>query len=108
MTASQAAKVLRVSRKTYYKWEKRALEGMLQAVTERPCGRPSRPVDGEKDRLKSTIAQMQKQMLLSEQKHQIRTYLREELDIMDALRQKKGTKKKRGNRDDDTKHAESQ
>jgi len=93
MTASDAAKKLGVSRKTYYKWEKRGLEGMLKALSEKPSGRPSRPVDGEKDSLKNTIAQIEKQLMLTEQKHQIRTFLTEELDLIEAYR-KKGSKKK--------------
>ena len=41
--ASEAAKVLGISRKTYYKWEKRFVEAAVEAVGEREAGRPSKP-----------------------------------------------------------------
>ena len=39
MSASQAAAELGVSRKTYYKWERKGLSGMLESVCDRPAGR---------------------------------------------------------------------
>ena len=44
LTASDAAKCLMVSRKTYYMWEKRAHEAMLGALQDRETGRPEKDV----------------------------------------------------------------
>ena len=39
MTASEAARELGVSRKTYYKWEQRGLSGLLDGVSTKRAGR---------------------------------------------------------------------
>jgi transposase len=59
MTASEAAKKLGVSRKTYYKWERRALAGMLEGLSERKSGRPASPVDKEKEALKKRVKELE-------------------------------------------------
>ena len=43
MTASDAAAELGVSRKTYYKWEKRGLAALLDGVSNHQSGRPQKP-----------------------------------------------------------------
>jgi len=53
MTAVQAARELEVSRKTYYGWERRALEAMLEAVADRAGGRPSNPVNAQLETLQA-------------------------------------------------------
>ncbi|MFC1591061.1 helix-turn-helix domain-containing protein [Thermodesulfobacteriota bacterium] len=40
MTATEAARQLGVSRKTYYKWEQRGLEALLDGLEDRDTGRP--------------------------------------------------------------------
>ena len=57
MNASQAAEQLGISRKTYYKWEQRALRGMLEGLTDQPPGRPSQPVETGKKVLEKQLAQ---------------------------------------------------
>jgi len=42
MTATAAAQTLGVSRKTYYKWEKKGLQAMLAAGQNDTAGRPSK------------------------------------------------------------------
>ena len=42
MTATAAAETLGVSRKTYYKWEKKGLQAMLAAGQNDAAGRPSK------------------------------------------------------------------
>lgn len=42
MTATAAAETLGVSRKTYYKWEKKGLQAMLAAGQDDAAGRPSK------------------------------------------------------------------
>lgn len=43
MTASEAANQLGVSRKTYYKWERRGLAALLEGVGDQKAGRPRKP-----------------------------------------------------------------
>jgi len=47
MTATEAAKQLGVSRKTYYKWEQRGLEALLDGLEDRDAGRPEAPLEQE-------------------------------------------------------------
>jgi len=60
ITAKEAAKRLGVSRKTYYKWEKRALKGMVEALSERASGRPAVRIDQEKQTLKEKNERLEK------------------------------------------------
>ena len=57
MTASQAAKELNVSRKTYYKWEQKGLAALLGSVTDQPAGRPEKQQDKAQENLKKKLAQ---------------------------------------------------
>ena len=41
ITATEGARLLGVSRKTYYQWEKRGLSGLLSGVSELEPGRPA-------------------------------------------------------------------
>jgi transposase len=58
LTATAAAQRLGVSRKTYYQWEQRALAGLLQALTDRPAGRPATVVDPQKTKLEERVAEL--------------------------------------------------
>jgi hypothetical protein len=51
LTAKEAARQLRISRKTYYKWERRALAAMAEALVNRRHGRPPLRVDPAEDPL---------------------------------------------------------
>jgi len=77
MNASEAARALGISRKTYYKWEKRGLAAMVAGLCERNSGRPASPIDGAKadrKKMKETDRTLQRQM----QRREIRTLLRTE------------------------------
>jgi transposase len=78
MTAKEAARQLGVSRKTYYLWESRGLEGMVQSLSSRPAGRPEKPVDGEKESLRARVAALEKELSLARQSLAIREILIEE------------------------------
>lgn len=54
MTATAGAKELGISRKSYYAWERRALEALMETLEERPSGRPlqEEPDPTEKEREK--------------------------------------------------------
>jgi transposase len=45
LTATQAAQLLHVSRKTYYKWEQRGLSALLEGVQDQEGGRPATPIE---------------------------------------------------------------
>lgn len=77
MTASQAAEQLGISRKTYYKWEQRALSAMLAGLTDQPPGRPSHPVDREKQALEKQLQQVQRDNELLKHKMELKDVLTE-------------------------------
>ena len=64
MTATDAAKELGISRKTFYEWQKKGLAGMVTALTDTPAGRPSAPSDSEKEELKRKLAETQRELEL--------------------------------------------
>ena len=72
LTAAQAAKQLKISRKTYYQWESRALQGMQTALS---LGQPGRPPTKRNDPLslmKTQNQQLQQQVEVLEQRLRIR------------------------------------
>ncbi len=75
ISASEAARSLGISRKTYYKWEKRGLAAMLAGLCERNSGRSASPCDGEKAALRKTMAAMQKDLKRRQQSEEIRNRL---------------------------------
>ncbi len=66
LTAKEAAKRLGVSRKTYYEWEKKSLKAMTMALENRPAGRPSRPLDQEKENLEKRIRELENKLYVAE------------------------------------------
>src|SRR4030043_629858 len=66
LTAKEGAKLLGVSRKTYYEWEERSLKAMALALENRPSGRPFVPIDEEKERLQGRIQELEKKLYLAE------------------------------------------
>ena len=93
MTAVRAAEELGISRKTYYKLENEALEGMCLSLQPGLPGRPPNQVDEEKEQLKSQVKELQTQLILSEQDIAIRKVLFGE--IPDALASKKKPRRKK-------------
>jgi transposase len=59
LTARQAAARMGVSRKTFYKWEQRGLNALLDSVTDQPPGRPSLPVDDHRQWLEKQAPRRQ-------------------------------------------------
>lgn len=88
LTATEAARKLGVSRKTYYQWERRALKGMLENLSELPPGRPPQPQDPEKDRLREQLRQAQKELEEARQVKELR-------EILDELRRTPAKKNSR-------------
>ena len=77
ITATEAANQLGVSRKTYYEWEKKALQALVASQQERPGGRPATVRDPEKEALQQQTQQLQEQTHILEQTLAIRQQLAE-------------------------------
>ena len=75
LTAEAAARQLGVSRKTYYKWERRALTAMVEALEDQGPGRPPQPVDPEKAALRRQTEELQAQLTVLEQTEELRQLL---------------------------------
>lgn len=77
MTAQQAAEQLGVSRKTYYKWEERGLSALLSSLEDQSGGRPSQPVDVEKQSLEQELAQVRRENAVLQHKMALKDVLSE-------------------------------
>jgi len=75
LTAKEGAKLLGVSRKTYYEWEEKSLKAMALALENRPAGRPPVPVDEEKERLQERIRELKKKLDLAEKTIEVKELL---------------------------------
>jgi transposase len=75
LSAQQAARQLGISRKTYYKWERRALAAMVEALGNREHGRPPLPIDPEKEALQRRTQELQAKLQVLEQTARIRQRL---------------------------------
>ena len=75
VTAEAAARQLGISRKTYYKWERRALAAMVEALGNRGQGRPAQPRDPEKAALRHQTQALQAKLTVLEQTEQLRQLL---------------------------------
>ena len=77
LTATDAARQLGISRKTYYQWEARALQGLLAALQPGQPGRPSSHPDAEKQRLEQENLRLQQELEVARQRLRIREWLAE-------------------------------
>jgi transposase len=75
MTAKQGAQALRVSRKTYYQWEERALKAMALALENHVAGRPCVSTDEEKETLRQRIRELEKKLDLAEKALEVKELL---------------------------------
>jgi transposase len=75
LSAQEAARQMGISRKTYYKWEHRALAAMVGALSNREHGRPPRPADPEKEALQRQSEELQAKLQVLEQTARIRQAL---------------------------------
>ena len=77
LSVQEAARELGISRKTYYKWERRALAAMVEALGNREQGRPPVPSDPEKEALRRQTRELQAKLQVLEQTARIRQALEE-------------------------------
>jgi transposase len=75
LTAKQGAKLLGVSRKTYYEWEEKSLKAMALALENRPSGRPPLPVDPGKEALRERIQELEKKLDLAKKTIEVKELL---------------------------------
>jgi transposase len=75
LTAKEGAKRLGVSRKTYYEWEEKSLKAMALALENRSAGRPTAPIDEEKETLRERIRELEKKLDLAEKAVQVKELL---------------------------------
>jgi transposase len=75
LSVREASRQLSVSRKTYYKWERRALAAMIEALGNREAGRPSLPIDPDKEALQCQTRELEEKLAVLEQTEQIRQRL---------------------------------
>lgn len=62
ITAKEGAKLLGVSRKTYYQWEKKGLSGLMGSLLEKESGRKPKKTDTEKEALKEENDALKKEV----------------------------------------------
>ena len=75
LTAKEGAKLLGVSRKTYYEWEEKSLKAMALALENRPAGRPPVAVDEEKETLRERIRELEKKLDAAEKAVHVKEFL---------------------------------
>jgi len=78
MTATQAAQLLQVSRKTYYKWEQRGLTALLEGLKDQESGRPETPPEQTRQ------AAFEKELKALKQQNEL---LEKKLKLKDLLHQ---------------------
>jgi len=90
ITAQEAARQLGISRQAFYKWEKRGLKALLNALQDQPPGRPKGTTDPEKDQLQARVEELQRKVRLYEQRDELRKLLKpmEEPDSPDSSTKK--------------------
>lgn len=95
ITVTEAAKLLNMSRKSYYKWEERFMENMLSSVEDRAPGRPSIERDLEKEALKKEVKELSDQILALRMGIQVRDEIFEMPDYLEWKKRFDKSKKKR-------------
>jgi transposase len=77
VTATEAARRLGVSRKTYYQGERRALGGRIEALQDKAAARPPRPRDPQKEGLQERLEDLEARQRVRDQVDRIRAVLDE-------------------------------
>ena len=98
ITATEGARRLGISRKTYYEWEQRGLEGLMAALEDQEAGRPPLPEDPEKAELKERNQTLEQELLTAQQIAGVRKAQLEyekKQRLLDLEREEQAKKKKR-------------
>jgi transposase len=75
LTAKEGAKLLGVSRKTYYEWEEKSLKAMAKALENHAAGRPPTSIDPEKETLRDQIRELEKELDLAKKTIEVKELL---------------------------------
>lgn len=87
LTASEAARQLGMSRKTYYQWEKRALQGLMQGLEPGSPGRLSTQPSREVAQLRRKVQELEQKLEKTEKVARLR-------ELIGDLKKTKPTVKK--------------
>jgi transposase-like protein len=77
ITVQEAAQQLGISRQAYYKWERRALKALINALEDQPAGRPREATDPQKDQLKDRVEELERKVRLYEERDKLRALLKQ-------------------------------
>jgi len=91
ITATQAARQLGLSRKSYYQWENRALKALMASLQAQTPGRPPKSTDPEKDQLHQQVKQLQQQVNELKQVLELRQLV-QQLQTSDAKKNSRSCK----------------
>ncbi len=97
LSVTEGAERLQVSRKTYYEWEDRALKAMALALENQAPGRPSLPLDAEKEELQGKVRDLEKKLYLAEKTIEVKDLLTA-YDLHEAKKKQTKQRKKDGKR----------
>lgn len=76
INATQGAKQLQISRKTYYEWEKRGLAALLESLKDGEAGRPvQQPPDPEKSAMEQKLKAMERELAVAKQTIEVKRML---------------------------------
>ena len=78
ITATEGARRLGISRKTYYQWEQRGLAGMMSALEDGPSGRPAKRPDPKIRELESANEELKLEKDILHTRLQIQQIIHEE------------------------------
>jgi transposase len=95
ITAKEGAKLLGLSRKSYFQWEERGLRGMLSALEEKAPGRPGKTRDEEREALLKHVVELEERLLVAEKTLEVRKLLQAWEEKKDPKEGKKSPKRKR-------------
>ena len=88
ITVTEAAAQLGISRKTYYEWEEKGLQGMMNALTNKPAGRPASTVDTEKEQMKKKIKNLESELHLTTGILKVKEMMQEDLFNWEDIKKK--------------------
>ena len=95
ITATKGAGLLGMSRRTYYKWEERFIESMLNSMEDRDPGRPSLAVDVEKEAMEKQLKDQADQILALRMGIRVRDEMMKMPEFLEMTENSKKSKKKR-------------
>ena len=95
ITATKGAGLLGMSRRTYYKWEERLIENMLNSMEDRDPGRPSLAVDVEKEAMEKQLKDQADQILALRMGIRVRDEMMKMPEFLEMTENSKKSKKKR-------------